>query len=152
MATPARILLLNGPNLNMLGAREPEIYGRETLDQIRAACERRAGELGLDLDFRQSNSEGELVGWIQEARDAHDGIVINPAAYTHTSLAILDALLLSELPVIELHLSNPFRREPFRHHSYVSQAAHGIICGFGGHGYELALEAIGRIVQSGDSS
>lgn len=150
MAAPAKILLLNGPNLNMLGTREPEIYGRETLDEIRGRCMKKAAALGLDVDFRQSNSEGQLVDWIQESRESHDGIVINPAAYTHTSLAIFDALLLSELPVIELHLSNPFRREPFRQHSYVSGAARGVICGFGSHGYELALEAIGRIVQEGE--
>ena len=153
MAALSKILLLNGPNLNMLGVREPAIYGTETLDQIRATCEREAGTLGLDVDFRQSNGEGELVGWIQSARDSHDGIIINPAAYTHTSLAILDALILAELPVIELHLSNPHKRESFRQFSYVSEVAQGVICGFGSHGYVLALEAMARIVagENGES-
>ena len=147
-----RILLLNGPNLNMLGSREPDIYGRETLEQIRQLSEAKAAELGLELDFRQSNSETELVGWIQQSRGQYGGLIINPAAYTHTSIAIHDALLLSELPVIELHLSNPLTREPFRHHSYVSSAARGIICGFGSHGYTLALDAMNRIIRQGDQT
>lgn len=143
------ILVLNGPNLNMLGVREPEIYGRETLNDIRLRCEKRGADQGIAIDFRQSNSEAELVGWIQEARDTHAGIVINPAAFTHTSVAILDALVLSGLPVIELHLSNIFRRENFRHHSYISGAARGMICGFGAHGYELAMDAIANIAREG---
>ena len=142
-----RVLLLNGPNLNLLGSREPDIYGRETLAQIRGLCEAKAAELGLELDFRQSNGEGELVTWIQEARGRCRGLIVNPAAYTHTSIAILDALRLCGLPVIELHLSNPAAREAFRHRSYVSSAARGIICGFGSHGYTLALEAMDRIVR-----
>jgi 3-dehydroquinate dehydratase II len=146
MAASSKIMLLNGPNLNMLGVREPEIYGSDTLDDIRATCLAKAASLGIEVDFRQSNSEGELVGWIQSARGDHDGVIINPAAYTHTSIAIMDALIAAELPVIELHLSNPLRREAFRHHSYVSGVAHGVICGFGGHGYELALDAMARIV------
>ncbi len=150
MAALSKILLLNGPNLNMLGVREPAIYGTETLDQIRETCEREAATLGLEVDFRQSNGEGELVGWIQAARDTHDGIIINPAAYTHTSLAILDALILAELPVIELHLSNPHKRESFRQYSYVSEVAQGVICGFGSHGYVLALTAMARIVAGKD--
>lgn len=146
MAASTKIMLLNGPNLNMLGVREPEIYGTDTLDDIKAVCLAKGAALGLEVDFRQSNSEGELVGWIQSARGDHAGIIINPAAYTHTSLAIMDALLAAELPVIELHLSNPLRREAFRRHSYVSEVARGVICGFGGHGYELALDAMARII------
>lgn len=139
MAKP--IFILNGPNLNLLGVREPEIYGRETLEDIRKACEARAAELGLAVDFRQSNSEAELVGWVQEARAAASGIVINAGALTHTSIALLDALLAAGVPVVEVHLSNIFRREPYRRHSYVSEAAQGLICGFGAHGYLLALDA-----------
>ena len=142
----ARILVLNGSNLNMLGTREPALYGHQTLDDIREMCAGRAGPLDLDIDFRQSNHEGELVEWIQQARGACAGIVINPGGYTHTSVAILDALLLSELPVIEIHISNIFRREPFRGHSYVSQAASGIITGLGAHGYVLALDAVAEII------
>ncbi len=148
MAGAPRILIVNGPNLNMLGAREPAVYGREKLADIDKRCRRRARELGLAVDFRQSNHEGEIVGWIQQARGAHAGIVINAGAYTHTSIAILDALQLSELPIIEVHLSNIFRREPFRHHSYVSQAARGVICGFGGTGYSLALEAMAQLLET----
>ena len=146
----ARILVLNGPNLNMLGAREPAIYGHRTLDDIRQMCALHAGALELELDFRQSNHEGELVDWIQQARGACAGIVINPGGLTHTSVAILDALLLSELPVIEVHISNIFRREPFRGHSYISQAATGMITGLGAHGYVLALDAIAEIVATGN--
>ncbi len=146
----ARILVLNGPNLNMLGAREPAIYGHRTLDDIRQMCALHAGALDLELDFRQSNHEGELVDWIQQARGACAGIVINPGGLTHTSVAILDALLLSELPVIEVHISNIFRREPFRGHSYISQAATGMITGLGAHGYVLALDAIAEIVATGN--
>ena len=144
MAT--RILVLNGANLNMLGTREPTLYGHRTLDDVNDMCEARAKELGLDVDFRQSNHEGELVEWIQEARDRCAGIVINPGGYTHTSVAILDALLLTELPVIEIHISNIFRREPFRAHSHISQAATGMITGLGTHGYVLALDAIAEIL------
>jgi 3-dehydroquinate dehydratase-2 len=149
MAASSKIMLLNGPNLNMLGVREPDIYGTDTLDDIRAVCLDQGAALGIEVDFRQSNSEGELVGWIQSTRGDHAGIIINPAAYTHTSIAIMDALIAVELPVIELHLSNPLRREPFRRHSYVSEVARGVICGFGGHGYELALEAMARIIGAG---
>lgn len=138
------ILVLNGPNLNMLGVREPAIYGRETLGDIEAACRERAAGLGVALEFRQSNHEGELIEWIHEARGSADAIVINPAAFTHTSVALLDALKLCELPVIEVHLSNVAQREPFRHHSYVSLAAMGVIAGLGGFGYELALIALAR--------
>lgn len=140
------VLVLNGPNLNLLGTREPEIYGRETLADIKSACRDRANSLGLTLDFRQSNSEGTLVDWIQAARGTADGIVINPGGYTHTSIAIPDALAAVGLPVVELHLSNIFRREPWRHHSYVSAVARGLICGLGPQGYLLALDAIKSIL------
>lgn len=145
VTTPKRILLLNGPNLNMLGVREPEIYGRETLDDIRASCLSRAEAIGVEIDFRQSNGEAELIAWIQQP--SADGIVINPAAYTHTSIAIMDALILTGLPVVEVHLSNIFRREPFRRRSYVSPAARGVICGFGAHGYLLAIDAMARLLE-----
>ena len=147
MSEPASILVLNGPNLNMLGAREPAIYGRDTLEDIEAACAERAELLGFALDFRQSNIEGELVTWIQSARTEHDGIVINPGAYGHTSIALLDALLIAELPLVEVHLSNVFRREEFRWHSYVSRAATGVICGLGAQGYLFALDAMARLVE-----
>lgn len=138
------ILVLNGPNLNMLGVRQPEIYGRATLGDIEAACRERAEALGLTVDFRQSNIEGELVAWLHEARDVADGIVINAGAYTHTSIALLDALTICELPVIEVHISNIFAREEFRHHSYISRAARGVICGLGPDGYLYALDALAR--------
>ena len=140
------VLVLNGPNLNMLGVRQPEIYGRETLGDIEVACKERAGELDVAVEFRQSNYEGELIEWIHEARDNADGIIINPAGLTHTSVALRDSLLVAELPVIEVHLSNIYRRETFRHTSYVSAAAHGVICGFGSHGYVLALAAMARLI------
>ena len=140
------VLVINGPNLNLLGAREPDIYGRDTLEDIEQACIDQAQLLEIEVDFRQSNNEGELVTWIQEARTAHDGIVINAGAYSHTSLAILDALKAAAVPVVEVHLSNPYRREAFRHHSYVSLAATGVICGLGPQGYLLALEAIERLI------
>jgi 3-dehydroquinate dehydratase II len=143
---PKPIYVLNGPNLNMLGVREPSIYGAETLEDVRCRTEARAKQLGLAVDFRQSNSEGEIVTWIQEAREKASGIILNAGAYTHTSIAILDALTAAERPVIELHLSNVFRRESFRHHSYVSPAAQGVICGFGPKGYELAIEAMGDLL------
>ncbi len=148
MAIQPSVLLLNGPNLNMLGTREPHVYGRETLDDVEALCRVEASRLGLDLDFRQSNHEGELVTWIQEARGEHDAIILNAGAYTHTSIAILDALAAVDLPVVEVHLSNIFRREPFRHHSYVSTIAKGVICGFGSHGYVLALQAVSRLIDA----
>ncbi|MBM3537421.1 MAG: type II 3-dehydroquinate dehydratase [Alphaproteobacteria bacterium] len=147
MAAPV-ILVLNGSNLNMLGVRQPEIYGRTTLSDIETACRERAAALGLEIEFRQSNHEGELVTWIQQARDNADGIVINAGAYTHTSLAILDALKVAELPVIEVHISNIHAREEFRHHSYISAAATGIIVGLGPQGYLLALDALANILKS----
>jgi 3-dehydroquinate dehydratase-2 len=140
------IYVLNGPNLNLLGVREPAIYGSETLADLRARTEKAASDRNLQADFRQSNIEGEIVNWIQEARSKAKGIIINAGAYTHTSVAILDALQAAELPVIEVHLSNIFRRDQFRQHSYVSLAATGVICGLGGKGYELAVEAMSNIL------
>jgi 3-dehydroquinate dehydratase-2 len=140
------VFVLNGPNLNMLGVREPEIYGRETLDDVRTRAAARAKALGLQIDFRQSNHEGELIGWVQEAREKASGIVLNAGSLTHTSIGLLDALNGAGVPVIEVHLSNIFRREDFRQHSYVSLAAKGVICGLGAIGYELALEAMAKIV------
>ena len=142
------ILILNGPNLNMLGIREPHIYGSESLDDIESMSRDQARLHGLAVDFRQSNFEGELVTIIQQARDNACGIILNPAGYTHTSVAILDALKLTELPVIELHLSNPHKREKFRHKSFVSEVATGIICGFGSFGYVLAIDALARLIDS----
>lgn len=142
----AKILVLNGPNLNLLGIREPHVYGGDTLDDVRRLAAERAAELGLEIDFRQSNSEGELVDWIQEARGSADGIVINAGAYTHTSVALLDALAAVDLPVVEVHLSNLFKREAFRHRSYVAPVAAGLIAGFGARGYALAIEAAASLV------
>jgi len=137
-----KILIINGPNLNLLGTREPDIYGNETLEDIEALCTEEAKNLSLELDFYQSNSEDDIINKIQEAGSKCDGVIINAAAYTHTSVAIMDALLAISIPVIEVHLSNVFKREEFRHKSYISPAAEGVICGFGGHGYKLALEAM----------
>jgi len=140
------ILVLNGPNLNMLGQREPHIYGATTLAEVEAMCRDKAKALGFDLAFHQSNHEGQLVEWIHGALKTAAGIVINPAAYTHTSVAILDALAMVKGPVIELHISNVHRREPFRHHSYVSATATAIICGLGVKGYPLAVEAMAGLI------
>ena len=140
------ITILNGPNLNLLGKRQPEIYGTETLADVEAACRKLAGELGVDIRFEQSNCEGQLVDWIQEARDETDAIVINPAAYTHTSIAILDALEAFEGPVLEVHISDIHKRESFRHHSYVSLRANGIIAGKGTEGYLLALRQAADLI------
>ncbi|MFC7050767.1 type II 3-dehydroquinate dehydratase [Emcibacter nanhaiensis] len=145
-STSGNILILNGPNLNMLGTREPEIYGTETLSDIEEKCKIHAGELGMTVTFRQSNTEGEIVNWIQEARGTAQAIIINAGAYTHTSVALMDALLAVGLPVIEVHLSNIFKREEFRHHSYISPASVGVICGFGSRGYLLALDALADIL------
>jgi 3-dehydroquinate dehydratase II len=142
------IFILNGPNLNLLGVREPAIYGYDTLADVEQRCLVRARALDMAIEFRQTNHEGQLVDWIHEAREAADGIVINAGALTHTSVAILDALNAADLPVIEVHLSNIFRREAFRHHSYVSFAARGVICGLGPHGYELALEALASLIDA----
>ena len=141
------VFILNGPNLNLLGVRDPSIYGRDTLGDIEERCIARAAALGLEIDFRQTNHEGQLVDWIHEARESADGIILNAGALTHTSVALLDALSAAELPVIEVHLSNIFRRESFRHHSYVSLAANGVICGLGAQGYELALEAVAGLIE-----
>jgi 3-dehydroquinate dehydratase II len=143
---PKPIFVLNGPNLNLLGVREPAIYGSDTLKDVAQRTKRRAKALGLAVEFRQSNAEGELVTWIQEARGQAAGIVLNAGAYTHTSIAIMDALSAADVPVIELHLSNVFKRESFRHHSYVAAVAQGVICGFGPMGHELAMEAMADLV------
>ena len=140
------IYVLNGPNLNLLGLRQPEIYGRETLADVEAALGALAGDLGVVLVCRQSNHEGQLVDWIQEARGAAAGILINPGAYSHTSVAILDALNAFEGPVLEVHISNIHKREAFRHHSFVSSRAEGVIAGFGTEGYLLALRRMAGLV------
>ncbi|MGD1935613.1 MAG: type II 3-dehydroquinate dehydratase [Candidatus Phaeomarinobacter sp.] len=142
---PATIFVLNGPNLNLLGQREPDIYGADTLADVEKRCTAKAAALGLTIDFRQSNHEGELVTWLQEARDTAAGVVLNAAGYTHTSVAVRDAVLACEKPVIEVHLSNPYSREEFRHHSFISDVAAGVICGLAGKGYELALDALADI-------
>ncbi len=136
------ILILNGPNLNLLGTRQPEVYGSTTLADVERACVAKGEALGVGIDFRQSNSEGTLVDWIHEARSKHAGIVINAGAYTHTSVAIMDAISSVELPVIEVHLSNIHRRESFRHLSYISKVSVGMICGFGAFGYLMALDGL----------
>ena len=140
MAKP--IYVLNGPNLNLLGTREPEIYGSDTLDDVRERTARRAAALGLEIEFRQSNDEGQLVDWIQEASREGAGLIVNAGAYTHTSVAMLDALLAAQVPCVEVHLSNIFRREEFRHQSFISRGSIGVVCGFGVKGYELAVEAL----------
>jgi len=138
---PKKILIINGPNLNMLGTRQPEIYGSDTLDDIQERCEAVAESIGLEVEFKQSNSEGEIIDLIHKAKTDYAGLIINAAGYTHTSVAIFDALLLLEIPVVEVHISNIYKREDFRHKSLVSPAATGIICGFGVKGYELALKS-----------
>lgn len=138
-----RILILNGPNLNMLGVREPEIYGTQTLADVEALCRSKAVDTGFEIDFRQSNHEGELVEWIQRARGEFSGIIINAAAYTHTSVAIHDALKIFGGPVVEVHLSDPKKRESFRHHSYVTPVAKAVISGKGTAGYAEALDFFG---------
>ena len=137
-------LILNGPNLNLLGTRQPEVYGATTLADVEALCREAGDRLGLTIDFRQSNHEGVLVDWIHEAKGKHAGIVLNAGALTHTSIAIMDAIASVELPVAEVHLSNIHRREEFRHLSYVSKVALGMIAGFGPHGYVLGIEALAR--------
>ncbi len=146
-ATSPTVFVLNGPNLNMLGSREPDVYGNFTLDDIRAQVEDHGGKLGLTVDFRQSNSEAELVGWIQEAADGAAGLIVNAGAYTHTSIALLDALKAVQVPAVEVHLSNIFAREEFRQESYVSRAVVGVICGFGPSGYLMALDALADIMK-----
>jgi 3-dehydroquinate dehydratase-2 len=141
------IFVLNGPNLNLLGRRQPDIYGHETLADVEATCHRVAEGAGLAIRFRQSNAEHALIDWIHEARDVASGIAINAGAFTHTSLAILDALKTFDGPVIEVHISNVHQREAFRHHSYISLRAHGVIVGCGTQGYELALLRLARLLQ-----
>ncbi|OWJ96193.1 type II 3-dehydroquinate dehydratase [Pseudomonas sp. A46] len=143
------VLVLNGPNLNMLGTREPATYGHETLADIADQCVSTAAGLGFEVDFRQTNHEGELIDWIHQARGRCAGILINPAAWTHTSVALRDALVAAELPVIEVHLSNVHKREAFRHHSFVSAIAVGVICGLGSQGYSLALQHFGQLFSKG---
>ena len=140
------VFVLNGPNLNLLGFRQPHIYGHETLDDVERDCRALAAELRLDLRFHQSNREYEIIDWVHEARNVAGGIVINPAAFTHTSVAVLDALNAFEPPVIEVHISNVHKREAFRHHSYVSLRADGVIAGFGTQGYLLALRRMARLI------
>lgn len=144
MAKP--ILILNGPNLNLLGTREPDIYGHTTLADIQSMCEAAASEQGFGVDFRQSNHEGELIDWVQEARLYHSGIIINAGGYTHTSVALHDALKAVALPVIEVHLSDPKTREPFRHISYIEPVAAQTICGKGAAGYVEAVEALAKLL------
>jgi 3-dehydroquinate dehydratase-2 len=141
------IYVLNGPNLNLLGSREPEVYGRATLAEIGAATARHAKSHGLAVEFRQSNHEGTLIDWLQEARTRAAGVVLNAAGFSHTSVAILDACRALDLPLIEVHLSNPFRRESFRRHSFVSEAAKGVICGLGATGYLLAIDALAGLLR-----
>jgi 3-dehydroquinate dehydratase-2 len=143
------VLVLNGPNLNLLGTRQPEIYGRDTLADIEARLRTRAEEQGIEIDFRQSNHEGELVTWIQEGRGKVAGGIINPAGYTTTSVAILDAILACDYPFIEVHISNIHQRDAFRHHSFISRGAKGVICGLGPQGYVLALDALDALTAGG---
>jgi 3-dehydroquinate dehydratase-2 len=138
----ATVTILNGPNLNLLGTREPEVYGHDTLADLEARAHALAENLGLSVVWRQSNSEGEMVDWIQEARGTSQALIVNAAGYTHTSVAILDALRAFDGPVVEVHLSNIHKREAYRRHSYVSEAATGVICGFGAQGYDFALQAV----------
>ena len=143
-----KILFLNGPNLNLLGQREPEIYGKTTLAEIEGTVRQRAGELGVEIDFRQSNSEGELVTWIQQATNTFGAIVLNAGAYTHTSIAIRDAISATGIPTVEIHLSNIHAREEFRHHSMIAAVCRGQICGFGPHSYALGLDAALTLIKT----
>jgi len=147
MAAP--VFILNGPNLNLLGTREPDLYGATSLDDVARNCRSLAGDLGLEIDFRQTNHEGELVDWIQEAGRASALVVLNPGAYGHTSIALHDAIRGAGVTAIEVHLTNIHARESFRHHSYISPVAAGVICGFGAEGYLLALQAAARMTGSG---
>ena len=140
------VYVLNGPNLNLLGKRQPHIYGHETLADVEKDCRAVAKELKLELRFHQSNREYEIIDWIHEARETAGGIVINPAAFTHTSIAILDALSACDFPIVEVHISNVHKREAFRHHSYISAVASGVIAGFGTQGYSLAIRRIARLI------
>ena len=146
MASSPVLYVLNGPNLNLLGTREPDIYGRETLADVEALC--RAAAEGTEVVFRQSNLEGELIDWLHEARDKADAVVLNPAGYGHTSVALHDAIKTLTIPLVECHLSNPAAREPFRHHSYVSPVAAGVVSGFGPFSYDLAVRAALRLARA----
>ncbi|MCP4327409.1 MAG: type II 3-dehydroquinate dehydratase [Alphaproteobacteria bacterium] len=146
------VLIINGPNLNMLGAREPEIYGTVTLPDIESMCQNHGKTLGFDVDFRQSNAESDLISWIQDIDIQVAGLIINAGAYTHTSIALLDALKTINRPIIEVHLSNVYSRETFRHRSYISPAATGTICGFGPYGYVMALDALADQLRSGEDT
>jgi 3-dehydroquinate dehydratase-2 len=140
------VYVLNGPNLNLLGTRQPEIYGRETLADLEAECRRIGAELSLEIEFRQTNAEFQLIDWIHEARERASGIVVNAAAFTHTSIAVLDALNTCEFPILEVHITNIHKREEFRHHSFISRVAEGVICGFGTQGYVFALQRLARLI------
>ncbi|MFN3548589.1 MAG: type II 3-dehydroquinate dehydratase [Mesorhizobium sp.] len=142
------VFILNGPNLNLLGKRQPEIYGRDTLADVEAACRSLAGEFGFAIRFAQSNAESQIIDWIHEAREAAAGVIINPGAFTHTSIAILDALNAFEGPVLEVHISNVHKRESFRHHSYVSLRADGVIAGFGVEGYAMATRRMATLLRA----
>ncbi len=146
------IYVLNGPNLNLLGKREPQLYGAERLADIRLLLEKRAGSIGLVVDFRQTNHEGVLIDWVQEASENASGVIINAAGLSHTSIVLLDVLLAISIPIIEVHITNIYKRETFRQHSFVSQAADGVICGLGPKGYELALDAIALRLQPEDKN
>ena len=143
-----KVFVINGPNLNLLGTREPDVYGHTTLADIEEVTVRAGKSLDIDIEFRQSNEEGVLVNWVHEAKSDGHGVIINAAGYTHTSVAIMDALLAAQIPVIEVHLSNIYKREEFRHHSYISKAASGVICGFGSQGYVLAVNAMAKLLKS----
>ena len=142
------LFILNGPSLNLLGLRQPEIYGHETLSSIQENCEKVAKASGYTLDFRQTNHEGILVDWVQEAKEKAKGLIINGAGLTHTSVSLLDALLMLSIPIIEVHLSLTTKREPFRHHSFITPAAKGLVAGFGASGYTLALRALIEMVNN----
>ncbi len=142
-----KILILNGPNLNMLGTREPEIYGTQTLNDIEELCRNKSHDLDFEIDFKQSNHEGQLIDWIQESIDNYNGLIINAAALTHTSLAIHDALKLLNFPIIEVHLSDPKKREEFRHFSYIESVATHVFSGKGADGYVMALEKLQKLLQ-----
>lgn len=141
------IYVLNGPNLNLLGSREPHLYGTTTLGDIERTVAAKAGGLGLIVVFRQTNQEGQLIDWVQEARERASGVILNAGGYSHTSVALLDSCRALDKPLIEVHLSNPWRRESYRRHSYVSEAASGMVCGFGADGYLLALDAMAKLVE-----
>jgi 3-dehydroquinate dehydratase-2 len=145
------VYVLNGPSLNILDKRQPHIYGHETLADIEVSCHETAAEFGFDIRFHQSNAEFQIIDWIHEARETASGIVINPAAFTHTSVAILDALNVCEFPIFEVHISNVYKRESFRHHSYVSLRADGVIAGLGTEGYTLALRKLGKLLAADQS-